>query len=134
MIMQSPLADARGQLCNILKVHGIQSDIFNIMMDIGEQYDKASIERMCFPETLKKLMLSKARLITLLLINYSAFFFFFFQFLFETLPKNATKFHSLFLTYSRTMIIIIFKKIAASVYNTNLDVSVNHHLSSSYVG
>ncbi|MFH4980009.1 hypothetical protein AB6A40_006718 [Gnathostoma spinigerum] len=61
IIMRSPPYDARGQLTNLLRVHGLQPEVFGVMMDMAEQYDRPCIDRMCLPLSLKSALILRAR-------------------------------------------------------------------------
>ncbi|GMS87746.1 hypothetical protein PENTCL1PPCAC_9921 [Pristionchus entomophagus] len=63
VIMKSPLQDSRGQLRNIMRlaVNKQQPEIVENMLALGEEHDLSAIERISFPEDLKKVILERAR-------------------------------------------------------------------------
>ncbi|VDM43821.1 unnamed protein product [Toxocara canis] len=60
MVMRSPLADARGQLSNIRRICALQPDIYDIMLDMGEQYERDAIDRVHVPDSFKKKLVNEA--------------------------------------------------------------------------
>uniref|UniRef100_A0A915BWZ1 SOCS box domain-containing protein n=1 Tax=Parascaris univalens TaxID=6257 RepID=A0A915BWZ1_PARUN len=60
VIVRSPLTDARGQLFNLREIYILQPDVFNVMLDVGEEYECTAIDRLSTVDSLKKLLISKA--------------------------------------------------------------------------
>lgn len=70
VIVRSPLTDARGQLFNLYEIYILQPDVFNVILDIGAEYERTAIDRLSMVDSFKKLLISKARYVIRSFIYY----------------------------------------------------------------
>uniref|UniRef100_A0AC35TJ86 SOCS box domain-containing protein n=1 Tax=Rhabditophanes sp. KR3021 TaxID=114890 RepID=A0AC35TJ86_9BILA len=61
VIMRAPSLDPRGQLRNLLKLSVTYPDVFNMLCDLGEDYDPLALQRIALPIQIKESLLLKTK-------------------------------------------------------------------------
>uniref|UniRef100_A0A1I8AC92 SOCS box domain-containing protein n=1 Tax=Steinernema glaseri TaxID=37863 RepID=A0A1I8AC92_9BILA len=53
IVMRSPASDPRGQLRNLIRLFVARPELFSLLVDLGEQFDRTAVERLPIPESIK---------------------------------------------------------------------------------
>ncbi|KAK0417986.1 hypothetical protein QR680_013313 [Steinernema hermaphroditum] len=58
-LMRSPAQDPRGQLRNLIRLFVSQPGLLELIVDLGEQFDRTAVERLPVPESIKERLMQR---------------------------------------------------------------------------